>query len=218
MTRASVRLLLISLAPALPKPKLPTLRQMEPLTKAYLSAPAGLTTIESKTFSERPKKSLLECKPPVLRAQPASSDPELSPLSDEEPVIAKKPAKKKRKVVIKSKVVVNEGCLVAAVDAAKPVEMTRSKRKVKAAVADAEAEILEDTQEDEMPKTKKRKRKPAVVEPVVYHIPDVEKKETTFKGKLLPQVSASLLMGPSPHYRSTRICTSLAPPSSHQQC
>ena len=213
MTRASVRLVLMSLAPALLKPKLPTLRQMEPPIKALLSASAALTTVEPQAFSEHPKKALLECKAAILRTQPASSDSELSPLSDEEPVIAKKPAKKKRKVVIKSKVVVNEGCFTAAVDAAKPVEMRRSKRKVKAAAA--EIEISEDTQEDQMPKTKKRKRKSAVIEPAVYDIPDVERKETTFKGKLHPQASASLLMGHSPHYRSIRICTFLAPPISH---
>jgi len=203
----------MSLTPALPKPKLPTLRQMEHPIKAPLSASAGLTTVESDVFSEHPKISLLECKAAVLRTQPASSDSELSPLSDEEPVIAKKPAKKRRKVVVKSKVVVNEECFAAAVDAAKPVEMTRSKRKVKAALA--EAEISEDTQEDQMPKTKKRKRKPAVIEPAVYHIPDVERKETTFKGKLHSQLSTSLLMGHSPHCRSIRICAFLAPPISH---
>ena len=215
MTRASVRLVLMSLAPALLKPKLPTLRQMEPPIKAPLSTSAALTTVEPQAFSEHPKKALLECKAAILRTQPASSDSELSPLSDEEPVIAKKPAKKKRKVVIKSKVVVNEGCFAAAVGTAKPVEMRRSKRKVKAAAAEAEAEISEDTQEDQMPKTKKRKRKSAVIEPAVYDIPDVERKETTFKGKLHPQASASLLMGHSPHYRSIRICTFLAPPISH---
>jgi hypothetical protein len=180
MKRLSVRL--ISLIPALPK--LGTPPQMGPPIKAPLSA--GLTTVETEAFSEHPQRSLRKRKAAVLRSQPASSDSELSPLSDEEPVVVKKPAKKKRKVAAKVKVVLNEGDFAAA----GPVEMTKSKRKAKAAVA--EAEIVEYTQEDQMPK--KRKRKPTVIEPAVYDIPDVERKEATFKGELHPQVSTSSLI------------------------
>lgn len=211
MKRLSARLMLMSLTPALSKPS--TLHKMKPPITAPL--PAALTTVESEVFSEHHKQSLLGRKAAVLPSQPASSDSELSPLSDQELVIAKKPARKKRKVSIKSKVVVNESSFAAADDAAKPVEMTRSKRKVKAAIA--EAEILEDMQENQMSKKRKRKRKPTVIEPAVYDIPDVERKETTFKGKLHPQVSASLLMGHSLSYRSIRIRTFLAHPISHQQ-
>ena len=185
MKRLSVRLMLMSLTPALSKPS--TLHKMAPPIKAPL--PAALT---AEGFTEHKKNSLLKRKAAVLRTEPASSDSELSPLSDEEPVIAKKPARKKRKVATKSKVVVNEGTFVAA-NAAKPVEMTRSKRKAKAAVV--EAEILEDTQENQT--SMKRKRKPAVTEPAVYDIPDVERKETTFKGKLHPQASICILINGS---------------------
>ena len=173
MKRLSVRRMLMSLTPALSKPS--ALHKMKPPIKAPL--PAALTTAEHEALSE--KKSLLEPRAVVLRTQPASSDSELSPLSDEEPVVAKKPARKKRKVAIKRKVVVDEGSLAAADDAAKPVETTRSKRRAKVAVV--EAENLEDTQENQM--SKKRKRKPTVIEPAVYDIPDVEKKESTFKGR-----------------------------------
>jgi hypothetical protein len=180
---------------------------MEPPIKAPLSA--GLTTVETEVFSEHPQRSLRKRKAAILRSQPASSDSELSPLSDEEPVIVKKPAKKKRKVAAKAKVVLNEGDFAAAGDAA---EMTKSKGKVKAAVA--EAEIVEYTQENQMPK--KRKRKPTTIEPAVYNIPDVERKEATFKGELRPQVSASSLYNMTfPLFRSIRICEFLAPLISH---
>jgi len=192
---------LISLIPTLPK--LATPRQMEPLIKA---------TLESEVFSEHPRKSLRKRKATVLRSQPASSDSELSPLSDEGPVIVKKPAKKKRKVATKTKVVLNERYSAAA-DAANPGEMTRSRRKVRAAVA--EADILEYTQESQLPK--KRKRKSTVIEPVVYNIPDVERKEATFKGELHLQIFESSLMAHSLHFRSIRICEFLAPPISHWQ-
>ena len=171
---------LISLIPALLK--LTTLRQMEPPLRPPLSAGLTTATVTSDVLSENPQRSLRKRKADVLRTQPVSSDSELSPLSDEEPVIVKKPAKKKRKVATNTKVVLNEGCSAAAGEAAKLHEETRSKRKVKTAVA--EAESLEYTQEDQMPK--KRKRKPTVIEPVVYDIPDVERKETTFRGELNP--------------------------------
>jgi hypothetical protein len=205
MKRFSVRL--ASLIPTLPK--LATLRQMESPIKVQHSA--GLATAESERFPEYPQKSLRKRKAAVLRPQPASSDSELSPLSDEEPLIAKKPARKKRKVATKTKLAVNEGCSASADDDAEPLKTIRRNRKVKVAVA--EEDILEYTQEDQMPK--KRKRKAKVIEPVIYDIPDVERKETTFKGKPHPQVSAPLLMGHSPHFRSIRICTFLAPPISH---
>ena len=203
---------LISLIPALLK--LTTLRQMEPPLKPPLCAGFTTATVTSDVPSENPQRSLRKRKAAVLRTQPVSSDSELSPLSDEESVIVKKPAKKKRKVATNSNVVLNEGCSAAAGEATKLLEKkTRSKRKAKTAVA--EVESLEYTQEDQIPK--KRKRKPTVIEPVVYDIPDVERKETTFRGELHPQVSASTLMGHPIHIRSIRICTFLAPPISHWQ-
>ena len=178
---------------------IPALRKMEPPLKPPLSVGLTTATVTSDVFSENPQRSLRKRKAAVLRTQPVSSDSELSPLSDEEPVIVKnKPAKKKRKVATKTtKVVLNEGCSTAAGDAAKLIEKRRSKRKVKTAVA--EAEILEYTQEIQTPK--KRKRKPTIIEPVVYDIPDVESKETTFRGELHPQASASSLMRPSNAYQ-----------------
>lgn len=111
---------------------------------------------------------------------PASSDSEPSPLPEEEPMVAKRPAKKKRRVANRTEVVENEGFA-----AAEPVKMTKRKNKAKAPMA--EEETLEYTQENQTPK--RRKRRPIVAEPVVHDIPDVERKETTFKGKSHPQVT-----------------------------
>lgn len=181
-TRSLQRVSLIFKRPVSALPKLTTPCQMESPIKA---------TVASEVFSEYPQKSLRKRKAAVLQAQPASSDSELSPLSDDEPVVAEKPAKKKRKVATKTMVVADEACFAAAGDAATPVKMTRRKRKVKAAAA--EEDIAEYTQGNQMPR--QRKRKPRVVEPAVYDIPDVERKETTFKGNMHPRVSALLLIG-----------------------
>lgn len=56
----------------------------------------------------------------------------------------------------------------------------KRRRKGKKAIVDDDAEVAEDgeTQTKKTP----RKRKPKVQEPVVYDIPDVMRKETTFKG------------------------------------
>ena len=147
---------------------------------------ANLNTIgPEEVFSVGPRKSLRKRKAAVLRPQPTSSDSELSPLPEEGPVVAKRPAKKRRKVTTRVEVVENEEFFAAAGGAADLVKTPKRKRKVKAAMA--EEETLEYTQESETPK--KRTRKPKVVEPVVYNIPDVERKETTFKGKSHPQVT-----------------------------
>lgn len=158
---------------------------MEPPIKGPLSA--SLDTVASgQVLSVGPGTSLRKRKAAVLQPQPASSDSELS---EEEPVIARRPPKKKRKVPTKTEVAQSKECPAVASGAVEPVKTTKGKRKAKAAMA--EKETLGDAQETETPK--KRTRKPKAVEPVVYNIPDVDRKETTFKGMPRPRVTQILI-------------------------
>lgn len=61
---------------------------------------------------------------------------------------------------------------------------TKATRKTKASPAKAEADPTGDVDGQATPVKTPRKRKPKVIEPIVYDIPDVERKETTFKGWL----------------------------------
>jgi hypothetical protein len=159
---------------------------MESPTKEPPSA--AITTAKSGAplFSNGPKKSPRKRKAAALRPQPTLSDSDLSPLSETEPVIAREPAKKKRKVAPKAEAVENEEyiqeCIATADDTADPVNRKKGKRKVKPAMT--EEDISGCMQEDEAPK--KRKRRPRAIGPVAYDIPAVERKEATFKGELRP--------------------------------
>lgn len=148
---------------------------------------ASLDTVASgQVLSVGPGTSLRKRKAVVLQPQPASSDSELS---EEEPMVARRPPKKKRKVPTKTEVVQSKECFAVASGAMEPVKMTKRKRQAKAAMAEEEA--LGDAQENESPK--KRTRKPRAVEPAVYNIPDVERKETTFRGMPHPRVTQILI-------------------------
>ena len=168
------------------KPTLVPALHMERPIKASLFA--GPPTVKpAEVFPGGLEHSPRKRKIAVLSPQPTSSESELTPLTEEEPVVAKKPSKKKRKVATKT-VVENEDSFG---EEAEPVRRTNRKRKVK--VAMAEEETLEGVHENRIPK--KRRRKPKVIEPVVYDIPAVERKETTFKGKSHPQVTRILING-----------------------
>jgi len=180
MKRPSARLI----SPIFKPITVPTLGMLTPARQIgpSINVPpsAGLATIEpEEMFSEVPKKSLRKRKAVVLGPQPPASDSELSSLSEEESVKPRKPPKKKRKVATKTEVVEGEESFTVAGEV---VRTTKRKRKVKASMA--EEETLGHIQENETPK--KSKRKPKVIEPVVYDIPDVVKKNSTFKGMLSP--------------------------------
>lgn len=91
---------------------------------------------------------------------------------------------------------------------------TPKKKKVKQEVAAAGGASADASEAEATPSKKAktpRKRKPKVTEPIVYDIPDVEKRETTFKGRLGYACINTVLrnMKPDPIFcsRTCRIAT-----------
>ncbi|KAG9020176.1 hypothetical protein FS837_008546, partial [Tulasnella sp. UAMH 9824] len=147
---------------------LPSVTVTTPPTRrsARIKVPQSSTSAYINTFGNDDSELSDEDTPTTASA--ALTDPPMSDSEEEEAAKQKKATPKKKAAPKKKKA---------------PVSQT-PKRKAKQDI-EADVEPAADASEGEATREKKaktpRKRKPKITEPIVYDIPDVEKKTTTFK-------------------------------------